>query len=205
MFKDTPVLKKVKKLFETKFLKFYSATYQTEAGENDYYFVSRSDEKGLSMLNKDKKKYIKGNAIEAFTYIKENDGYKILMIKEFRRPLNEYVFSFPAGIIEKKDKTLLDAYIREIEEELGGSIKNIEYCQKNPMPLCAGVTDESNYYAIVEIKELHFQKLEEQERIEVYKFTVQELEQKIKNSELPLTVQGYLGAVLLINKLKEMQ
>jgi 8-oxo-dGTP pyrophosphatase MutT (NUDIX family) len=52
------------------------------------------------------------------------------MIKEFRKPLNEYVFSFPAGIIEKKDKTPLDAYVREIEEELGGSIKNIEYCQK---------------------------------------------------------------------------
>ena len=68
--------------------------------------------------------------------------------------------------------------------------------------LSAGLTDEANMFAIVELSKIGKQHLETTEDIKVKTFTVDELEKKIQNSELELTVTGYLGCVLLINKIK---
>ena len=70
------------------------------------------------------------------------------------------------------------------------------------MAICAGLTDEANYFAIVELEDLGEQHLEETEDINVVIFSVEELEDLIKNNKLPLTASGYFGAMMLINKIK---
>ena len=183
----------VKKNYNTKYLKFYTAKFETNGEPRDYYFVSRHDEEDLALLNKE----IKPTAIDAFTYT----GDKIIMIEEFRSPLNRKVFSFTAGLIEDGED-YKKAIKREVFEEIGGEVKNIELVQNYPMALCAGLTDEANIFAIVELSKIGKQHLETTEDIKVKTFTVDELEKKIQNSELELTVTGYLGCVLLINKIK---
>ena len=64
------------------------------------------------------------------------------------------------------------------------------------------MTDEANIYTIVELESLGKQHLEETEDIKVKIYDVKDLENKIQNNELLLTVSGYLGAMLLINRLK---
>lgn len=188
----------VKKDLDKKFLKMYTVKYETNGKPRDYFFVSRHDEKDLAVMNDE----ITPTAIEAFTYIKEDNEWKIIMIEEFRSAMNRKFYSFTAGLIEKGEEPN-EAIKREVYEEIGGDVKNIELCQDYPMPLCAGMTDEANIFAIVELESLGKQHLEETEDITVRKFTVKELEKKIKSNELPLTVSGYLGAMLLINKLSE--
>ena len=183
----------VKKTYNTKYLKFYTAKFETNGEPRDYYFVSRHDEEDLALLSEE----IKPTAIEAFTYM----GDKIIMIEEFRSPLNRKFFSFTAGLIEDGED-YKKAIEREVFEEIGGEVKNIELIQNYPMPLCAGLTDEANMFAIVELSKLGKQHLEATEDIKVKTFTVDELEQKINNNELELTVSGYLGGILLINKIK---
>lgn len=183
----------VKQDLDKKFLKFYTAKFETNGKPRDYYFVSRHDEKDLAILNKE----IKPTAIEAYTYM----GDKIIMIEEFRSPLNRKIFSFTAGLIEDGED-YKKAVEREVFEEIGGKVKNVELVQNYPMALCAGMTDEANIYTIVELEALGEQHLEATEDINVKIFTADELEKKIQNNELELTVSGYLGCVLLINKIK---
>lgn len=183
----------VKQDLDKKFLKFYTAKFETNGKPRDYYFVSRHDEKDLAILNKE----IKPTAIEAYTYM----GDKIIMIEEFRSPLNRKIFSFTAGLIEDGED-YKKAVEREVFEEIGGKVKNVELVQNYPMALCAGMTDEANIYTIVELESLGEQHLEATEDINVKIFTADELEKKIQNNELELTVSGYLGCVLLINKIK---
>lgn len=188
----------IEKLLDKKFLKFYKAKYRIENGKmTDYFFVSRNDTKNLAMVRSE----IKPTAIEAFTYIKEDDDYKIVMIEEFRSAMNRNFFSFTAGLIEE-DEDYVEAIKREIKEEIGGIAKEIELCQDYPIAICPGLTDEANIFAIVELESLGKQHLEELEDIKVRLFDVDELERKVNNNELYLTLSGYLGVQLLINKLK---
>ena len=43
----------VKKDYNTKYLKFYTAKFETNGEPRDYYFVSRHDEEDLALLNKE--------------------------------------------------------------------------------------------------------------------------------------------------------
>ena len=189
----------IEKLLDKKFLKFYKAKYLIKQSnkETDYFFVSRNNTKDLAMIRSE----IKPTAIEAFTYIKEDDNYKIVMIEEFRSAMNRNFFSFTAGLIEE-DEDYVEAIKREIKEEIGGITKNIELCQNYPIPICPGLTDEANIFAIVELESLGEQHLEELEDIKVRIFEIDDLERKINNNELLLTISGYLGCMLLINKIK---
>ena len=190
----------VKKDLDKKFLKMYTATYETNGKDREYVFVSRHDEEDLAIVNDE----VKPTAIEAFTYIKDisDNKYKIVMIEELRSAMNKRVISFCAGLIEDGED-YNKAIEREVYEEVGGKVKNIEILQNYPMSLCAGMTDEANIFSIVELESIGAQHLEDTEDIKVKIFDIDELEKKIKNNELMLTFTGYAGAMILINKLKE--
>ena len=186
----------------TKYLNFYSVTYKDDFGndKSPYMFVSRFDKDNLNCCKQETNSPISPNAIEAFTYLEEDEQYYIVMIKEFRAPLNSYVYSFPAGLIEENESAK-DALVREVEEEIGGRVREFKFLQNYPLAMCAGLCDESNMLALVELYRLEEQHLDEGEQIEVVKFTPLELADKIRNNELKLTASGLLGATILLNKL----
>ena len=186
----------VKLELDKKFLKFYTAKYRTNGKNRDYYFVSRNDTDNLALVSGK----IKPTAIEAFTYL----GNRVIMIEEFRSAIGKKFYSFTAGLIEDSED-VKEAIKREIYEEIGGKVKNIELLQNYPMAICAGLTDEANYFAIVELESLGKQHLEETEDIKVKEFEVEELEKLIKHNKLPLTASGYFGAMMVINKIKNKQ
>ena len=182
---------------DKKFLKFYTAKYKTKGIDRDYFFVSRHNMKDLAILNKN----IKPAAVEMFTYYidEKTKELMVIMIEEFRSAAGKYVYSFPAGLIEPNED-INTAITREVSEEIGGTIKQINLIQNYPMLLCAGITDEANYLATVEISKLEQQHLEETEDINVKIFKMKDLMAKIENNELPLTVSGYLGIFAIFHK-----
>ena len=188
---------KVEQLLGNKYLNYYKATYQTNGKQRDYFFTSRNSLEDLAITN-DK---IKPTAVEMFTYYKKGGKLFIAMIKEFRSPLGRYIYSFPAGLIEK-DESPLVAAVREVQEELGGKPKQVHFIQNYPLAMCAGLTDEANCLAVVELDTISEQHLEESEDIKVEIFESHDLETKIANNELPLTASGYLGilSILYYNK-----
>jgi len=185
----------IEKNLDKKYLKFYTATYETDGKPRKYFFVSRHNEKDLALKNKK----VKPTAIEAFTYyLDENENMKVVMIEEFRSAIGRYVTSFPAGLIEKGED-VNKAIAREVKEEIGAEVNYIKLLQNYPMSMCAGMTDEANYMAIVEVKNLGEQHLEETEDIKVKIYDIEELHRKVENNEIYLSASGYLGYLSLYN------
>ena len=187
----------VEKNYDTKYLKFYTAQYETDGNKRDYYFVSRNDVDNLAINHEE----VKPTAIEAFTYTYDDNGdIQVVMIEEFRSAIGKYVTSFCAGLIEK-DEDVNKAIEREVYEELGAEVANIKLLQNYPLPMCAGMCDEANYMALVQVKNIGKQHLEKTEDIKLRIYSLQELNKKVENNEIYLTASGYLGYLVLYNYL----
>jgi ADP-ribose pyrophosphatase len=96
-----------------KFISRYDISYETVNGNKKVYeIISRKKQ-----LNTHEE--LKGNAPDAVVIIvtDENDE-RILLNKEFRMAVGDYVYNFPAGLIDEGENPE-EAAIRELKEETG--------------------------------------------------------------------------------------
>ena len=104
---------------------------------------------------------------------------KIVVTKEFRPPLGDYEYGFPAGLIDEGE-TPEQAATREFKEETGLDIKKIRSVSK-PVFSSAGLCDESVILLIVDAGGKISPHLEDSEDIETFlmsRRTVKNLLQK---------------------------
>ena len=88
--------KKVKKQSDNPFLNLYKLDAVDREGKVfDYYFVSRRDEEHIKLKTKDNTP--EGIVVYAVT---DEEKPRLLVIKEYRYPLDEYIYELPAGIID---------------------------------------------------------------------------------------------------------
>ena len=134
-------IKNIKTLADTKYLKLYNAEYINKSGNiKNWSIASRKD---LDTLKNIYFHGIEGNidaVIIVATHIDEN---KLVVIKQFRVPLNDYVYEIPAGLIDPGEdfKTTV---VRELKEETGLELIEINYDKtKSKAYISTGMTDES--------------------------------------------------------------
>jgi len=78
------------------------------------------------------------------------EGRKLVVTKEFRVPIWDYEYGFPAGLIDEGES--VEATIaRELKEETGLDLVKINHISE-PVFSSAGLTDESCYMAMVQAK-----------------------------------------------------
>ena len=65
---------------------------------------------------------------------------KVVLVRQFRYPVNGYVYEFPAGLVEPGED-MLDAGIREMYEETGLQFTPVQTAR--PFFTTVGMTDES--------------------------------------------------------------
>ena len=113
-----------------KFLNFY--TFNLESGRR-YEVISRQsiDMKNVNNLTAD--------AVDIVAFNK--DFSKVLVIKEWRTPVNDYIYAFPAGLCEKGEG-YFDTAARELFEETGLQI-TYAYDILSPAYQSAGMTNET--------------------------------------------------------------
>lgn len=112
--------RKVEKITEGNFIHRYDITYETaDGGEKVYEMISRNrDIKTLEELQSDKP--------DAVVLIMHDEmGEKVLLNKEFRLATGEWVYNFPAGLIDPGEKPEESAK-RELWEETGLTLQSIE-------------------------------------------------------------------------------
>lgn len=127
--------------------------------------------------------------------IAENEAGKVLMIKQYRYPVDEIIYEIPAGKLEAKE-TLLECAKRELREETGYTAQKFKKLfEFYPTP---GYSSETIY--IYQAQNLSFvgRDLDEGEYIEVVPKTKSELRElfqagKIKDSKTLIAVMYYLG------------
>lgn len=156
----------VKKLTDNRFLNLYHIDARTNSGKPfDYYFASRNQEDAIKIRTRG----TKPEGIVIYPVLKE-DTSKVVMIRQYRYPLDAYVYEFPAGIIDAGETKEMTA-VREMKEETGldftvydGGNESL----RNPFFIGPGFTDESDAavfgYASGEVRAEY---LEDTESLEV--------------------------------------
>ena len=131
----------IKKESDNRFLNLFHMDALTDAGRPfDYYFVSRRKEDKLKLYTKD----IQAEGVVIYPICKE-EPEKIVMIRQYRYPLDDYLYELPAGLIDAGE-TPEQSAVREMKEETGMDFEvygegNASY--RRPFFMGAGFTDES--------------------------------------------------------------
>ncbi len=109
------------------------------------------------------------------------DDGRLLMIRQFRYPLQKYILEFPAGKLDS-GQSPLDTMARELEEEAGYSAEILSHeCVFYTTP---GICNELIHLFIARGLKPAAQKLEEGEHISVESYTLDECLQKLQTGEI---------------------
>lgn len=111
--------------------------------------------------------------------LKHNDKY--FMVKQYRYAHEKEMLEFPAGKIEKGENPD-EAILREAIEETGYSAKNVIKLGQM-IPTC-GYSSEVIYLYLGEADEYIGQDLDEDERINVFEYTIDEIRQMIIDGKI---------------------
>ena len=135
------IFKSIKKVHEGAFVHRYDISYETKDGRKKIYeMISRNPRiKTLEDLQKKK-------ANSVVLILHDESGEKLLLNREFRLSMGDWIYSFPAGLIEPGE-TPEETARRELKEETGLDLVNI----KEILPLCysaVGFSNETNLCAV---------------------------------------------------------
>ena len=109
-----PKLLKLEENYISHHLSLYHSLTMVDDHVKEYDFVSRHN--FMSRQPEVLSQPYKHESVGIFVFNK--DKSKMLLIKEFRYPINNYVISTPAGLIDSGE-SITDAAIRELYEEVG--------------------------------------------------------------------------------------
>lgn len=131
---------KIEKKTDNRFLNFYEfEAIHRDGKASPYYVSSRAKEvgqlKAVSHQNKPDGVILYG------VYGEARD--KVVLIRQYRYPLGDYVYEFPAGLVEDGED-MLQAAIREMHEETGLTFTPRQSgSYSRPFFTTIGMTDES--------------------------------------------------------------
>lgn len=130
----------VQKLTDNPFFNLYHIdAVDTDGNDFNYYFASRNKENDIKMKTHDVKP--EGIVIYGVT---SGDEPKLVLIKQYRYPIDAYIYELPAGLVDG-DETPAQAAVREMKEETGLSLEVYEggaEFYRRPFYMGPGFTDE---------------------------------------------------------------
>ena len=186
-------IKEIKTLVETKFISLYDIKYLNKNNqEKSWTVASRKSKDILEGIYLENKKD-KVDAVIICAYHKQQN--KLVIIKEFRVPINKYIYELPAGLVDSDDDNFEETVIRELKEETGLNVIEIKKdLSSNQVYLSPGMTDESAafVYCICD-GEVSKDYLEDDEDIEAILISQDEARDILKNSSTPLDIRVYLA------------
>lgn len=173
---------KIKTLVETKFLKLYEAEYENKIGNNRTWTIaSRKDTDTIQKhFFENKEDDIDAVIIAAF----HKEEKKLVIIKQFRIPINDYIYELTAGLIDPGEDAK-STISRELMEETGLRLVDIIKTKgKEKVYVSPGMTDESLafVYCICE-GEISDEHLEDDECIEAILVSQEEANKLIQSNE----------------------
>ena len=130
----------IKKQTNNRFLNFYEMNVRHRDGKTaPYYLASRATEtqnlKAISHINNP-------DGVAIYSLYGENAD-KIVLVRQYRYPLGDYIYEFPAGLVEEGED-LNAAAIREMYEETGLQFSPLTTtAYSRPFFTTVGMTDES--------------------------------------------------------------
>ncbi len=183
-------IKDIKTLVKTKFVSLYDVEYKNKNNDDKHWTVAsrKSEEELREVYLNDKEDNIDAVVICAL-HKSEN---KLVLIKQFRVPINNYIYELPAGLVDNNED-MEEAVKRELKEETGLDIISInKENSKSKLYLSPGMTDESVafVYCLCDGR-LSKEYLEDDEDIEAI-LVSQDEAKEILNSDEIIDIKSYL-------------
>ena len=132
---------KVNPLVETKFMGLYDIEYKNKQNtDRNWTVASRKNKEQLEEMYLQNKEDKIDAVVIAALHKEEN---KLVVIKQFRVPINNYIYELPAGLIDNNED-IKSAVARELKEETGLELIDINKVNSiERVYLSPGMTDES--------------------------------------------------------------
>lgn len=127
----------IKKLSDNRYLNLYELDATFRDGNRAPYYVA-SRRKNVDMIKAATHDNRADGVILYGVYGENKD--KVVLIRQYRYPVDGYVYEFPAGLVEP-DEDMLEAGIREMFEETGLAFTPVQTAR--PFFTSVGMTDES--------------------------------------------------------------
>ena len=130
-------IKGIRKQTDNRFLNLYELDATFRDGSRAPYYVAsrRKDAESLKAATGDRHA---DGVILYGVYGEQKD--KVVLVRQYRYPLGDYVYEFPAGLVEPGED-MLEAGIREMQEETGLNFIPVQTAR--PFFTTIGMTDES--------------------------------------------------------------
>lgn len=156
-------------VFESKWMTIEKRTYRLPTGEvkEDYYHLKRPD-------------YVLVLAID--------DKNRILLERQYRRGVDEFVYELPAGWINEGEKPI-DAAKRELEEETGAVGQGDQTVEVFPQP---GFSSMKAHVAVLSVQSQGEHRREVDEHMTTEWVDLDKVKQMIKGGEIK--DMGFLAA-----------
>ena len=134
-----PEIKKVTRKTENPYVNLYELETKDRVGhDKKYYVASRAKtiaDLKLSTHNE------KPDGVIIYGLSREKD--KVLLVRQYRYSLDEYIYEFPAGLVDPGED-FRQAAVREVKEETGLTLEplQLENGYERPYFTTVGMTDE---------------------------------------------------------------
>lgn len=197
---------KADKETEHKFLNFYTLHYEVIKDDNSkkdytYFLASRNEDKNdLRIVKQDFKR---ADAVLIGAYLIKNNKLYLLLEKQYRPALNHEVYSFPAGLVDKEDNSIEEAAKRELREETGYSLNDIQLIVP-PSPTSEGLSDECNAVVIASLAAKGIDQKEEFEDIQAKLYDKEEIKKLLEDKDIIFSNPARILILFLLEKYKDL-
>ena len=130
--KKRPEIKEIKKLTDSRFLNMYELdAVDRKGGPVDYFVASRAREiKDMKLSTRNDRP----DGVVIYSIYGENKD-QVVLIRQYRYALDDYIYEFPAGLVEPGEE-FHAAAARELFEETGLHLTPIKADSMYVVPLC---------------------------------------------------------------------
>lgn len=180
----------VKEIAQTAYLNLYKVIYLNKVGQTKTWIVaSRKNYEGF--VKKLEKKWSGSSDAVVLAALHAPSG-KLVLIKQFRVSINDYVYELPAGLVEPSE-VQMDCVKRELKEETGLDLIAIDVKRSlSGVYASAGMTEETLDLVFCTCEgELSDAYLEEDEDITAYLLSVSDVKQLLDEGA-PMDVKAHL-------------
>ena len=174
----------IEKVHEGRFIDRYNLTYVTKDNRTKVYeIISRN--KDLTGPEEIRNPHTDGVVI----VVNDLNDEKILLNREFRMAVNDYVYNFPAGLIDPGETPEIAA-ARELREETGLTLLSIEDKLYDSYS-AIGFSNETNAVVIGKASGEFAPSTSTLEEIEASWYTKEQVKELLKNNHFAARTQAY--------------
>ena len=190
---DAPKLVDIEQVSDG-WIKKYVLTYQMPNGSmHPYEVASRKSLDDYRALLERNAAGLPPKGADAVCIVARTPDDTLLMIREFRYPLNSWCIAFPAGLVDPGEDVVRCA-CREMEEETGYTVSADAQVRVLPQAgfSSTGFTDETVQVVFVEAEKAGDAHTEPNELIEVFELPIAAIPEFLNTNPLPIGTRAQL-------------